>query len=206
MMKPLLAGVILLGIAGAIAGCGGSDSKPRATPAASAAAPTKAAAAGATPAVAATPAATKASASPSAAAPTSTPSGGGSGGDTCSYLSASDAAVLLPNAGAPMVTSTDNPAINQTTCLWGTATTDRITLVVYVHKLGIPDALKSGIDARIIEKISGLGEFGGFATKGPDAVSITFIKGDVQVVLGVTATGVKADAVAAAAKKIAGGL
>jgi hypothetical protein len=47
---------------------------------------------------------------------------------------------------------------------------------------------------------------GGFQTTDADAVTVVFLKGNMQIALSVSATGVNADAVLAAAKKIAAGL
>jgi hypothetical protein len=58
----------------------------------------------------------------------------------------------------------------------------------------------------IVETIPGLGDGGGFETKSADAVTVVFIKGSTLISLTVAATGVNADAVVAAAKKIAGGI
>lgn len=208
-MKTMMAGAVLLGLATVLAGCGGSSSKTSTTPAASAAASTKAAATtpNATNASGTTPAATKASASPSAAAPTTAPADTSGGGDTCKYLSASEASALLPNPGAAKVTSADTPAAKQTTCSWGTGTTNRIIVLVNEVKISAAiDSIKSSLAGDLVEKIDGLGDAGGFQTKDADAVSVVFIKGSTQVLLSVSATGVNADAVAAAAKKIAGGV
>ena len=68
------------------------------------------------------------------------------------------------------------------------------------------DAIKSKLKDDVVEKIDGLGDAGGFETKGADAVSVVFVKGSKQVLLTVSGTSVNADAVAAAAKKIAGRL
>lgn len=207
-MKMILAGAVLLGLATAVAGCGGSDSKTSTTPAASTAASTKAATTPSTTNASGTaPAATKASASPSAAAPTSAPAGNSGGGDTCKYLSASEASTLLPNPGPAKVTSADTPAAKQTTCSWGAGTTDRILLIVNEVKITAAiSAIKGKLEGEFVEKIAGLGDVGGFETKTPDAVSVVFIKGNKQVLLSVSRTGVNADAAAAAAKKIADGL
>ena len=198
-MKILMAGALLTGLAAALAGCGGSDSKSATTPAASAAASTKAA----TTASGSTPAATKAVASPSAAA-TSAPSS--SGGGDCNYLSDADASALHPNAGAGKVKSVDTPAAKQTTCQWATIS-DGIFMIVNDVKISAAlDAIKSKLKDDVVEKIDGLGDAGGFETKGADAVSVVFVKGSKQVLLTVSGTSVNADAVAAAAKKIAGRL
>jgi hypothetical protein len=186
---------VLFAVAAALAACGGSSSKTTTTPAASAAASTKS--------PAATPGATKASASPSAAAPTSS----SAGGDTCTYLSPSDASALLANPGAAKVTNADTPATKQTTCSWGAGATNRIILVVNDIKVSAAlSAIRGKMDTDVIEKIAGLGDAGGFQTKDADAVSVLFVKGSKQVLLSVAATGVNADAVVAAAKKIAAGL
>ncbi len=206
-MKMIMTGAVLLGVATAFAACG-SSSKTSTTPAAATTAATKAAATtpSATTAGGTTPAATKASASPSAVAATSAPTDN-SGGDTCKYLSASEASVLLPNPGPARVTSADTPAAKQTSCVWGNLTTEGIAIIVNDIKISAAiDAIKSKLDTDVIEKISGLGDGGGFQTKTGTAVSVLFVKGSTQVLLSVSGTAVNADAVASTAKKIAAGL
>jgi hypothetical protein len=58
----------------------------------------------------------------------------------------------------------------------------------------------------VVETVPGLGDGGGFETKTADAVTVVFIKGSTLISLSVSATAVNADAVVAAAKKIAAGL
>ena len=203
-MKVIIAGAVLLGLATALAGCGGSDSKTSTTPAASVAAPTKAAGTtpGATTAVGATPSA----AAPTSAAASTSSSGGG---DTCKYLSASEATALVANAGAVKVTAVDAAAAKQTSCTWGNLRpgSDGISLIVNEFKISAAvNAIKTKMDSELVEKVDGLGDKGGFQTKGADGVTVTFIKGSTQVALIVNTTGVNADAVLAAAKKIAAGL
>jgi hypothetical protein len=195
-----MAGAVFLGVAAAIAGCGGSNSKTSTTPAASAAATTKVAAT--------TPSATKSSGTtPAAAAPTSASAANSGGGDTCKYLSADEASALLANPGAARVTSADTSAAKQTTCSWGVGTTNRIMLVANDFKISAAvGAIKTKMDTELVEKVDGLGDVGGFQTKDADAVTVVFLKGNMQIALAVSATGVNADAVLAAAKKIAAGL
>ena len=101
----------------------------------------------------------------------------------------------------------DTPAAKQTTCSWGTPTTAQILIIVNELKISAAiSAIKGKLEGDLKEKIAGLGDVGGFQTKTPDAVSVVFIEGNTQVLLQVSATGVNADAAAAAAKKIAGGL
>ena len=182
-------------------GCGGSDSKS-ATPAASVAASTKAAATTASGST--TPATTKAAASPSAAAATSAPSS--SGGGDCKYLSDADALALHPNAGTAKVTSADTPAAKQTTCGWGTISDGVLVIVSEVKISAALDAIKTDLNKTAVEKIDGLGDLGVFETKDANAVSVVFLKGNKQAFITVSGTSVNADAVAAAAKKIAGKL
>ena len=66
-------------------------------------------------------------------------------------------------------------------------------------------AIKTGMDRGLTEKIDGLGDLGGYETKNAEGVTVLFIKGTTQVTLSVAKTGVDANAVVAAAKKIAGG-
>jgi hypothetical protein len=194
-----MAGALFIGLAASLAGCGGSGSKTSTTPAASSAASTKVAA---TTTSGTTPAATKAAASPAAAATSASSSGGGD----CKYLSDADASALHANAGAGKVKSTDSPAAKQTACSWGTATDGVVVLVNEVKISAAISAMKDELNSPDVEKIDGLGDLGGFETKSASAVSVAFVKGNTQVLLTVSATSVDADAVAAAAKKIAGGL
>ena len=191
-----MAGALLVGMTVALAGCGGSDSKTSTTPAASAAASTKVA----TTASGSTPAATKAAASPAAAATTAPSS---SGGGDCKYLSDADASALHPNAGAVKVTSADTPAAKQTTCGWGTISDGVLVIVSEVKIAAALDAIKTDLNKTAVGKIDGLGDLGVFETKDAGAVSVVFLKGKTQVLLTVSGTSVNADAVAAAAKKIA---
>jgi hypothetical protein len=194
-MKATIVVLGLLAIAAAMAACGGSSSKTSTTPAASAAAPTSSSA-------------TKASGGATAAAPTSTAAAASdSGSGACKYLSDSDAATVLPNAGQAKVTSASTPAGNVTTCHWGTSAGFTNAVVVLVTELKIDAALaaaKESIDSSIEEKIDGLGDSGGFSAKaGADGIGVTFIKGKTTVLLSVGTAGANADAVAALAKKIA---
>lgn len=203
-MKGIMAGAVLLGLATALAGCSGSDSKASTAPAASIAAPAASTAAS-TSADATASSVTKASSTTSSEAPTSAPAAGG--GDTCQYLSASEASALLANAGPAKVTSADTALAKQTSCSWGTGLIDRIFIVANELKTGAPaSAIKAAVEGSIIEKIDGLGDVGGFETKTADAVSVVFVKGSFQVLLSVSTKGVNTDAVVAAAKKIAAGI
>ena len=66
--------------------------------------------------------------------------------------------------------------------------------------------IKKDLNDTGVEKIDGLGDLGVFETKDAGTVSVVFLKGNTQVLLTVSGTSVNADAVAAAAKKIAGKL
>jgi hypothetical protein len=66
--------------------------------------------------------------------------------------------------------------------------------------------IKAAMLKDIVETIPGLGDGGGFQTKSADTVTVQFSKGSTIVLLTVTGTGVNADAVVAAAKKIADGI
>lgn len=66
--------------------------------------------------------------------------------------------------------------------------------------------IKAAMESSITETIPGLGDVGGFMTKTSTEVTVAFFKGTNQVTLAVSATGVNADAVVAAAKAIAGGI
>src|ERR1035437_10074106 len=111
-MKRIMACTVLLALATAIAGCGGSGSTASTTAAASVGAATNAVAT-------ASPGATNAGSTIAAATPTLSAVGGG---DTCKFLSASDAAALLANPGPVKVTVADAPVSKLTTCLWGNMT------------------------------------------------------------------------------------
>ena len=196
-MKRLMTCAALLALATAIAGCGASGSSSSAGAAASVGAATNAVAtapSGATTAVGTTPAATHTSA-PAA------------GGDTCKFLSASDAATLLANPGPVKVVVADSPITKLTTCTWGKITTAGVLLMAQELKAAAPASeIKAAMLQSVIETIPGLGDGGGFETKSADAVTVVFIKGSTLISLTVAATGVNADAVVAAAKKIAGGI
>jgi hypothetical protein len=197
-MKRLMACVAMLALATAIAGCGAGGSSSSTAAAASVGAATNAdatTASGATTAVGATAAAT----------PTSAPAAGG--GDTCKFLSASDASALVANPGPVKVAVVDSPISNVTSCTWGTITTDHILLVANELKTSAPvSEIKAAMVSSITESIGGLGDVGGFTTKTSTDVTVAFFKGTTQVTLGVSGTSVNADAVVAAAKKIAGGI
>jgi hypothetical protein len=66
--------------------------------------------------------------------------------------------------------------------------------------------IKAAMLESVVETVPGLGDGGGFETKTADAVTVVFIKGSTLISLSVSATAVNADAVVAAAKKIAAGL
>jgi hypothetical protein len=194
-MKRIIACVAVLALATAIAGCGASSSS--AGSAASVAAATNAVAtapAGATTTAGTTPAAT----------PTPPPA---AGGGTCKFLSATDAAALAANPGPVKVTQVDSPISNVTSCTWGSVAIGHILLVANELKSSAPvSEIKAAMVSSITETIAGLGDVGGFMTKNSTDVTVAFFKGTTQVTLGVSATGVNADAVVAAAKKIAGGI
>jgi len=140
-----------------------------------------------------------------AATATVTPAVGG--GDTCKFLSASDAATLLANAGLVKVVVADGPVSKLTTCTWGKITTDGVLLMAQELTAAAPASeIKAAWLKDIVETIPGLGDGGGFQTKSADTVTVQFIKGSTLISLTVTATGVNADAVVAAAKTIAAGL
>ena len=129
------------------------------------------------------------------------------GGDTCKFLSASDAATLLANAGPAKVVVADSPITKLTTCTWGKITTAGVLLVAQELKAAAAASeIKAAMMQSVVEPIPGLGDGGGFETKSADAVTVVFIKGSTLISLTVAATGVNADAVVAAAKKIAGGI
>jgi hypothetical protein len=139
------------------------------------------------------------------ATPTSAPAAGG--GDTCKFLSASDAAALVANAGPVNVVVADAPSSTMTTCTWGNITTDGVLLIAQELKAAAPASeIKAAMLQSVIETIPGLGDGGGFETKTANAVTVVFIKGSTLISLTVSGTSVNADAVAAAAKKIADGI
>jgi hypothetical protein len=196
-MKRLMTCAVLLALATAIAGCGASGSTSSAGAAASVGAATNA---DVTPASGATTAA-----GTPVATPTSAPAAGG--GDTCKFLSASDAAALVANAGPVNVVVADAPSSTMTTCTWGNITTDGVLLIAQELKAAAPASeIKAAMLQSVIETIPGLGDGGGFETKTANAVTVVFIKGSTLISLTVSGTSVNADAVAAAAKKIADGL
>jgi len=196
-MKRIMTCAVLLALATVIAGCGASGSTSSAGAAASVGAATNAdvtPASGATTAVGTAPAATQTSA-PAA------------GGGTCKFLSASDAAALLANPGPVNVVVADAPSSTMTTCTWGKITTEGVLLIAQELKAAAPASeIKAAMLQSVIETIPGLGDGGGFETKTADAVTVAFIKGSTLVSLTVSGTSVNADAVAAAAMKIAGGI
>jgi len=196
-MKRLMTGAVLLALATAVAGCGASGSSSSAGAAASVGAATNAvatASSAATAAVATAPAATQTSA-PAA------------GGDTCKFLTASDAAALVANPGAVKVAVADGPISKVTSCTWGSVQIGHIFLVANELNSSAPMSdIKAAMVSSITENIDGLGDVGGFMTKTSTDVTVAFFKGTNQVTLAVSATGVNADAVVAAAKKIANGI
>ena len=202
-MKRLMTYAVLLALATAIAGCGASGSTSSVGAAASVGAATNVdvtPASGATTA-AGTPVATPTSA---AATPTSAPA---AGGDTCKFLSASDAAALVANPGPVKVAVVDSPISKVTSCTWGSVAIGHIFLVANEFKSSAPlSDIKAAMVSSITENIDGLGDVGGFMTKTSTDVTVAFFKGTNQVTLIVSATGVNADAVVAAAKKIADGI
>ena len=203
-MKRLMTCAVLLALATAIAGCGASGSTSSAGAAASVGA---AANADVTPASGATTAAGTPVATPTSAAATPTPAPAAAGGDTCKFLSASDAAALVANPGPAKVALVDSPIASVTSCTWGTVASGHIFLVANELKSSAPASdIKAAMVASLTESIGGLGDVGGFITKTSTDVTVAFFKGTTQVTLGVSATGVNADAVAAAAKKIADGI
>ena len=196
-MKRLMTGAVLLALATAVAGCGASGSSSSAGAAPSVGAATNAvatASSAATAAVATAPAATQTSA-PAA------------GGDTCKFLTASDAAALVANPGAVKVAVADGPISKVTSCTWGSVQIGHIFLVANELNSSAPMSdIKAAMVSSITENIDGLGDVGGFMTKTSTDVTVAFFKGTNQVTLAVSATGVNADAVVAAAKKIANGI
>jgi hypothetical protein len=195
-MKRLMTGAVLLALATAIAGCGASGSTSSPGAAASVGAATNADAtpvSDATP-VAGTPVATLTS------APVA-------GGDTCKFLSASDAAALVANPGPVKVAVVDGPISKVTSCTWGSVAIGHIFLVANELNSSAPmSEIKSAMEGSITEKVAGLGDVGGFMTKTSTDVTVAFFKGTNQVTVAVSATSVNADAVLAAAKKIADGI
>jgi len=196
-MKRLMTCAVLLALATALAGCGASGSSSSAGAAASVGAATNA--------VATAPSgATNAGSTIAAATDTSAPA---AGGDTCKFLSASDAATLLANPGPVKVDVVDGLNSKETICTWGKITTAGVLLMAQELTATAPvSAIKAAWLKDIVETIPGLGDGGGFQTKSADTVTVQFIKGSTLISLTVTATGVNADAVVAAAKKIADGI
>jgi len=189
-MKRLFACAALLALATAIVGCSASSSGSTASVAAASGA-NVATAPGATTAALTTPAATSTSA-PAA------------GGDTCKFLSASDAAVLLANPGPVKVAVVSSAISKVTSCTWGTVAIGHILLVANEFNSSAPlSDIKASMVSSITETIDGLGDVGGFMTKTSAEVTVVFFKGTTQISLMVSATSVNADAVVAAAKKIA---
>jgi hypothetical protein len=99
---------------------------------------------GATTAVATTPAATLTSA-PAA------------GGDTCKFLSASDAAALVANPGPVKVAVVDSPISKVTSCTWGSVAIGHIFLVANEFKSSAP---LSDIKAAMVSSITEAGPQG----------------------------------------------
>jgi len=196
-MKRLMTCAVLLALTTAVAGCGASDSSSSAGAAASVGAATNAvatASSAATAVVATAPAATQTS------APVA-------GGDTCKFLSASDAAALVANPGLVKVAVVDSPISKVTSCTWGSVAIGHILLVANEFKASAPlSDIKASMVGSITETIAGLGDVGGFMTKTSTDVTVAFFKGTNQITLAVSATGVNADTVVAAAKKIANGI
>src|ERR1035437_1776567 len=192
-MKRIMACTVLLALATAIAGCGGSGSTASTTAAASVGAATNAVAT-------ASPGATNAGSTIAAAMPTLS----AVGGDTCKFLSASDAATLLANPGPVKVTVADAPVSKVTTCLWGNMTPAGVMVMAQELKAAaLASEIKAAMLKDIVETILGLGDGGGFETKTADAVTVTFIKGSTVVLLGRQTTGGDAGVGVAVAKKIA---
>jgi hypothetical protein len=114
---------------------------------------------------------------------------------------------LLANPGPGLVAVADGPISKLTTCTWGKITTAGVLLMAQELKTTAPVSdIKAAWLKEIVETIPGLGDGGGFQTKTADTVTVYFIKGSTLISLTVTGTGVNADAVVAAAKKIAGGI
>ncbi len=194
MRQYLSRSLLIVSVAILSVGCSGSTATATTTTTASSGATT----------ATTTATATAGSSNPAATA-TVTPAVGG--GDTCKFLSASDAATLLANAGPAKVVVADSPITKLTTCTWGKITTAGVLLVAQELKAAAPASeIKAAMMQSVVETIPGLGDGGGFETKTADAVTVVFIKGTTLISLTVAATGVNADAVVAAAKKIAGGI
>src|ERR1035437_6346340 len=185
-MKRLMTCAALLALATAIAGGGASGSSSSAGAAASVGAATNSVApapSGATTAVGTTPAAT----------PTSAPV---AGGDTCKFLSASDAAALVANPGPVKVAQVDSPISKVTSCTWGSVAIGHILLVANELKSSAPvSEIKAALVSSITESIAGLGDVGGFITKTSTDVPVAFFKGTNQVTLAVSAASANAAAV-----------
>jgi hypothetical protein len=197
-MKRLMTCAVLLALTTAIAGCGASGSSSSAGSAASVGAATDAVAT-------ASSGATTAGSTTAAATPTPVLAVGG--GDTCKFLSASDAAALVANPGPVKVAVVDGPISKVTSCTWGSAETDHILLVANEFNSSAPlSDVKASMVSSITESISGIGDVGGFMTKTSTDVTVAFFKGTTEVTLAVSATSVNADVVVAAAKKIASGV
>ena len=193
-MKRLMTCAVLLALATAIAGCGASGSTSSAASGATTAAGTPVA----------TPTSATATPTSAAATPTSAPA---AGGGTCKFLSASDAAALVANPGPVTVAVVDSPISKVTSCTWGSVAIGHIFLVANEFKSSAPVSdIKAAMVSSITESIAGLGDVGGFITKTPTDVTVAFFKGTNQVTLAVSAASVNADAVLAAAKKIADGI
>jgi hypothetical protein len=196
-MKRLMTCAVLLALATAIVGCGASGSSPNAGDTASVGAATNAVAT-------APPSATTAVGTTPAATPTSAPV---AGGDTCKFLSASDAAALVANPGPVKVAVVNGPISIVTSCTWGSVQIGHIFLVANELNSTAPASdIKAAMVSSLTGNIDGLGDVGGFMTKDSTDVSVAFFKGTVQVTLAVSVTGVNADAVVTAAKKIANGI
>jgi hypothetical protein len=94
-----------------------------------------------------------------------------------------------------------------TSCTWGSVAIGHIFLVANEFKSSAPlSDIKAAMVSSVTETIAGLGDAGGFMTKTSTDVTVSFFKGTNQVTLAVSATAVNADAVVAAAKKIADGI
>ena len=190
MRQYLSRGLLIVSVALVSVGCSGSTATSTTTATTTATATTATATAG--------------SSNPAATA-TVTPAVGG--GDTCKFLSTSDASTLLANPGPVKVDVVDGLNSKETICTWGNITTAGVLLMAQELKATAPvSAIKAAWLKDIVETIPGLGDGGGFQTKSADTVTVQFIKGSTLISLTVTATGVNADAVVAAAKTIAAGL
>jgi hypothetical protein len=198
----MMAGAVLLALATAVSGCGSSSNSPSMAAAASVRAVTNATLTASS--MTTSSGATKAGSTTAAATHTSAPA---AGGGTCTYLSASDAATLVANPGPVTVALVDSPISKVTSCTWGSVAIGHILLVANEYKSSAPVSdIKAAMVSSITENVGGLGDVGGFMTKTSTEVSVTFFKGTNQVMLDVSATGVNADAVLAATKKIASGV